>query len=331
MTEIIAEIGQAHDGSLGLLHSYIDSLAKLDIDTIKFQTHIAEAESSEHEKFRIKFSYQDKTRFDYWKRMQFSMEQWREIKEHCEDLGLNFLSTPFSNMAVDLLEEIKADRYKIGSGDVSNFLLIDRILQTKMPIIVSSGLCDYEELDKTIAHLCTNNSEVTLLQCTSSYPTDVSDIGLNLIPEFAKRYNIPVGLSDHSGKIFPSLAATIMGAEILEVHVVFDQMMFGPDSTSSIPISKMNDLVEGVRMIDKIKQNPVSKSIISNETKSVFTRSLAFNKDLNEGDKIKFSDLESKKPGNFGISPIDYKSVIGKKLKRRVKRWEFVNEDQFDE
>lgn len=330
MTEIIVEIGQAHDGSLGLLHSYIDALSRFNIDTIKFQTHIADAESSQYEKFRVKFSYEDDTRFDYWKRMEFTIDQWAEIKAHCEDLGINFLSTPFSNLAVNLLEEINIKRYKIGSGDVSNFLLIDRVLATKKPIIISSGLSDYHELDRTISYLCEKNKDVTLMQCTSNYPTEAGDIGLNLISEFMERYKIPIGLSDHSGKIFPSLAATAMNAKAIEVHAVFDQMMFGPDSSSSIPISKIGELVDGIRMINEIMENPISK-LANNETKKVFGRSLAFNKDLEIGHLVEFNDLESKKPGDYGIPPNDYKKIIGRKLNRNVKRWDFVKEEMLDE
>jgi N-acetylneuraminate synthase len=119
---IIAEIGQAHNGSLGMAHAYIDALAKTGIDAIKFQTHIAEAESSIHEPFRVKFSKQDATRFDYWKRMEFTLEQWKDLKAHCDDVGLEFMSSPFSNVAVDVLETVGVKRYKIGSGEVNNFL-----------------------------------------------------------------------------------------------------------------------------------------------------------------------------------------------------------------
>ena len=129
-TFIIAEIGQAHDGSLGLLHSYIDAVSKTGVDAIKFQTHIAEAESSEFEPFRVKFSYEDDTRLDYWKRMEFTLDQWKQIKEHCDEVGLEFMSSPFSNAAVDLLEEVGVKRYKIGSGEVNNFLLLEKIAKT---------------------------------------------------------------------------------------------------------------------------------------------------------------------------------------------------------
>ena len=120
--DLIAEIGQAHDGSLGIAHSYIDALANTGVSTIKFQMHIAEAESSIYEPFRVNFSYEDKTRYDYWKRMQFSIEQWSELKRHCEDKGLEFLVSPFSLAAVEILEKLDIKRYKIGSGEVNNNL-----------------------------------------------------------------------------------------------------------------------------------------------------------------------------------------------------------------
>ena len=123
---IIAEIAQAHDGSLGMAHAYVDAVAKTGCHAIKFQTHISEAESSIHEPFRVKFSKQDATRMDYWKRMEFTLDQWKEIKQHCDEVGLEFMSSPFSNAAVDLLEKVGVLRYKIGSGEVNNFVLLEK-------------------------------------------------------------------------------------------------------------------------------------------------------------------------------------------------------------
>ena len=137
---IIAEIAQAHDGSVGILHSYIEALATTGVDAVKFQTHIAEAESSEFETFRIPFSYVDKTRFDYWQRMELTCDQWIEVREHCHKAGMKFISSPFSCKAVDLLEEAGVDSYKIGSGEVNNHLLLEKIGLTGKPVILSSGM-----------------------------------------------------------------------------------------------------------------------------------------------------------------------------------------------
>ena len=155
----IAEIGQAHEGSLGILHSYIDALATTGVHAIKFQMHIAEAESSNYEPFRVKFSFEDATRYDYWKRMEFTLEQWKEIKQHCDAVGLDFICSPFSNLAVDWLEEIGVKYYKIGSGEVSNLLLIEKIAQTKKTLILSSGMSSFSELDTTVAFLQDKKAE----------------------------------------------------------------------------------------------------------------------------------------------------------------------------
>jgi len=198
---LIAEIAQAHDGSLGILHSYIDAVAKTGVQAIKFQMHIAEAESSIHEPFRIKFSKEDATRYDYWKRMEFSLDQWKEIKKHCDDAGLDFICSPFSNLAVDWLEEIGVHTYKIGSGEVNNLLLLEKIAQTGKPVIISSGMSSFAELDETVNFLKSKNTQFSILQCTTAYPTKPEQYGLNVIGELKKRYDVPIGFSDHSSKI----------------------------------------------------------------------------------------------------------------------------------
>lgn len=329
---IIAEIGQAHEGSLGILHSYIDALAETGVNAVKFQTHIAEAESSEHEPFRVKFSYEDKTRYDYWKRMEFTLEQWSEIKNHCDEVGLEFLSSPFSNMAVDWLEELGVKKYKIGSGEITNLLMLEKIAKTGKDIILSSGMSSFEELDQTVAFLMPFRNKLSILQCTTKYPTNAKDIGLNIISELRERYALPVGLSDHSGTIYPSLAAVALGAEILEFHVVFDKRMFGPDSRSSLTIDTTKELVEGIRFLETSLENKIDKTNNSQfkELKQIFEKSLALKRDIKAGDTIKFDDLEAKKPFGYGIPAKEYKRVLGKKVKKDIAKWEFLQEDDIN-
>ena len=156
--------------------------------------------------------------------------------------------------------------------------------------------------------------------------------GLNVIRELESRYNLSVGFSDHSGEIFACLAATALGAEILEFHVVFDKLMFGPDTSSSIPISKVQTLVEGANYIKRATQNPIKKNDVSNQNKikTIFEKSLAVNKNLSSGSKINFEDLEAKKPANKGISAKNYKSVIGRKLKKDIMKWQFLTENDLE-
>jgi N,N'-diacetyllegionaminate synthase len=326
---IIAEVGQAHDGSLGILHSYIDSLSVTGVDAIKFQTHIAEAESSMYEPFRVNFSRVDKSRYDYWKRMEFSLPQWKEIKAHCNQVGLDFISSPFSNQAVDLLEKVGVKFYKIGSGEVSNFLLLEKVARTKKPIILSSGLSSYVDIENAINFLKPFGNDISVLQCTTKYPTQAKDIGLNVISEMKNKFNIKVGLSDHSGEIFPSLAATSLGANILEFHAVFDKRMFGPDSTSSLEIDKIAELVKGVRFIESSLSNKIDKNDFNDKRslKQMFGKSLSVNKDLEQDSIIIFDDLEAKKPEGYGIPAMNYQKVIGKKLNKKLVCWSFLNED----
>jgi N-acetylneuraminate synthase len=334
-TFIIAEIGQAHDGSLGILHSYIDALKDTGIDAIKFQTHIADAESSIYEPFRVKFSYKDKSRFDYWKRMEFSLDEWKEIKSHCDDAGLEFMSSPFSNLAVDYLEEIGIKRYKIGSGEVTNFLMLEKIAKTNKPIVLSSGMSNFKELDNTVKFLNEfgyDENNLSILQCTTAYPTKPEEIGLNVIEDLKNRYKCKVGLSDHSGTIYPSIAATFLGAKILEFHVTFDKRMFGPDATSSLNIEEVKELVKGVRFIEKsltkIDKNDNSRF---KELKNIFEKSLCVNKDLKKGVILSFNDLDAKKPANKGIKASNYKDIIGKKLNKDLKQWSFLREEDIYE
>lgn len=324
---VIAEIGQAHDGSLGLLHSFIDAVAETGANAVKFQTHIAEAESSLHEPFRIKFSYVDNTRFDYWKRMSFSESQWFEIKSHCDEVGLEFISSPFSIAAVELLEKLGVKRYKIGSGEVNNKLMLDVIKQTGKEIILSSGMSSFDELDIAVDNIRCGGNKLSVLQCTSKYPTQPQDVGLNVLTELAERYRLDVGFSDHSGTVFPCLAAATLGAKILEAHIVFDKRMFGPDASSSLSVDEFKYLVDGVRFIESSLENPIDKHSCkgSENMKSIFEKSLAVNKALPVGHIIKISDLESKKPSGYGVPASQYELVIGKTLNRAMEQWEFLN------
>lgn len=328
---IIAEVAQAHDGSLGIAHSYIDALKDSGADAVKFQVHIAEAESSRFEEFRVRFSYEDATRYDYWKRMEFRPDQWKGLKAHCDEVGLEFMASPFSVAAVDLLEELGVRRYKIGSGEVSNFLLLERIAATGKPIIISSGMSALEELDEVISFLKPFKNEVSLLQCTTAYPTTPEQWGLNVLEVLRGRFGLRVGFSDHSGDIFACLAAAALGASVLEFHVVFDKLMFGPDSKASLTLEQTRQLVKGVRSIERALDTPVSKmeDPSFNGLKTMFGKSLCVNKPLRAGQAIGLRDLESKKPMGYGIPAKDYSMAVGRVLKRDLEAYEFLNFEDF--
>ena len=325
---IIAEVGQAHDGSLGILHSYIDTVSKTGANAIKFQMHYADAESSNLEQFRINFSYEDKTRYDYWKRMELTFEQWVNIKEHCEKVNLDFIASPFSLKAVDVLEKIGVKYYKIASGEIENYLMLEKISKIGKPLFISTGMSNYNEIKNTLNVLDKYGASMDrlLFQCTTSYPTSPENLGLNVIKELKKQFNYDVGLSDHSGQIYPSIASVCFDVKAIEAHIVYDKSMFGPDSKSSLTPDEFKSMVNGVRYIEKSLQNPVEKNNLNfDEMKIMFGKSLSLNKNKDKGEKLLFTDLESKKPLSGGIPAKDFELFLGKKLKRQLSKGDFVS------
>jgi len=331
---ITAEVAQAHDGSLGILHSYIDAVASTGADAIKFQMHIADAESSLAEPFRVAFSYEDKTRYDYWKRMEFSAEQWIAIKQHCEEVGLEFLVSPFSVAAVRLLEQLGVNRYKIASGEVRNYLMLEHIARSGKDIWISTGMSNYEEIGELLSFLDGRGASDNrvLFQCTTAYPTPAEQLGLNVLTELADRFKLPVGLSDHSGSIVPSLAAATLGARYLECHVVYDKSMFGPDAKASLTVQEFSGMVSAVRFVERAMSNPVDKDNTQgfDELRKMFGKSLATSVPLEVGDTLTLDMLESKKPADMGIPAESFRDVIGKRVKRELAVNEFINWGDLD-
>jgi len=328
---VVAEVAQAHDGSLGFAHAHIDAAADAGAGAVKFQTHIAAAESTRDEPFRVPFSRQDATRFDYWRRMEFSEEQWAGLAAHARDRGLVFLSSPFSLEAVDLLERVGMPAWKVGSGEVGNRPLLDRMASTGLPIILSSGMSTFAELDEAVAFVGAR-SDVIVLQCTSAYPVEPARIGLNVLELLRARYDAPVGLSDHSGSIYPSLAAVTLGAAMVEVHLTLARGMFGPDSSASVTPSELAQLVEGSRLISSALASPVDKSQLGDgmeELRSIFGRSIAPSRPLEAGATLAEDDLALKKPGT-GIPAERLPSLVGRRLRRAVHPDELLREDDLE-
>ena len=333
MSFLIAEIAQSHDGSLGIAHSYIDALRDSGIDAIKFQMHIAEAESSKYEPFRTKFSYEDKSRYEYWKRMEFTYDQWKGIKQHCDDINVEFIASPFSIKASNWLKKLQVKKVKIGSGEINNKLLVDHISSYVDEIIFSSGLCSEEELHDVISSSIKKFKNVSLLQCTSEYPCNPEKWGLSYISYFKEKFKyIKVGYSDHSGSITSSIAAAALEAEIIEFHVTFDKKMFGPDSSSSLTIKEVKKLCNAVNQIKRSRNSNFKKFSSTNvsEIKNIFSKSLTINDNLKKNHIIILENLETAKPGMMGVSPKDYESVLGKKLKRNMRKGEFLNYDDIE-
>jgi N-acetylneuraminate synthase len=317
---IVAEVAQAHDGSLGMAHAFIDAIASAGADAVKFQTHIAAAESTLGEPWRVEFSAQDKTRYDYWKRMEFTEQQWRGLKEHAEKRGLRFLSSPFSVEALELLTRVGVAGWKVASGEVTNTAMLERMAATGLPTLLSTGMSSLSEIDVAVERMKAHGLPLAVLQCTTMYPCPPEKVGLNLIPFFRERYGCAVGLSDHSGTIYPGLAAVALGIQVLEVHVTLSREMFGPDVPASITTSELRQLVEGVRFIEKMRASPVNKELMAQEMvelRRTFTKSVVIRRDLPVGTVLQEEHLTVKKPGT-GIPAERLPEVIGRRLKRPV-------------
>lgn len=317
---LIAEIAQAHDGSLGFAHAYIDAVANAGADAVKFQTHIASAESTSGEPWRVQFSRQDATRYDYWKRMEFTEEQWRGLKDHAEKRGLKFLSSPFSAEAAELLTRVGVAAWKVASGEVNNVPMFERMAATGLPIFLSTGMSPLDEIDAAVQRVQALRLPLTVLQCTSAYPCPPEKVGLNLIPFFRERYACGAGLSDHSGTIYPGLAAATLGIDVLEVHVVLSRELFSPDLAASITTSELRQLVEGIRFIETMRSNPVDKNAMASEMaplRALFTKSVVTSMDLPAGTILRQEHLTLKKPGT-GIPGGELPKVIGRRLARAV-------------
>ncbi len=319
-TFVIAEVGQAHDGSLGTAHAYIDALAEIGVDAVKFQTHIASAESTLDEKFRVNFSKQDNTRYDYWKRMEFTHKQWQELYNHATDVGLIFLSSVFSIEAIELMQDIGVTLWKLGSGEIQDRYLLDRIMQTHKPVLISTGMSNWSEIDDLVNYLNKANYKYALFQCTSEYPTSTKSVGLNIIDELNKKYTCAVGFSDHSGQIYAPIVSMTKGVRFLEMHITFDKRMFGPDTSSSLTFDDMELVVKARDEIFSMLSNPVDKDIYAFQlakTKNLFSKSIALKKNLKKGEVLHEDSITAKKPGG-GIPYADRSLIIGKKLKSSV-------------
>jgi len=323
---IIAEVAQNHDGSLGLAHAFVDAVADAGADAVKFQTHIAGAESTPAEPWRVPPGSQDANRFEYWKRMEFSPEQWQGLKDHADQRGLVFLSSPFSLDAVDLLRRIGVTAWKIASGEVTNQLMLERMAETNLPLILSTGMSRIEELDRVVEWARPWAPAVAILQCTSLYPCPPEKVGVNMIPFFRRRYGTYAGLSDHSGTIFPGLASVALGADVLEVHVTLSREMFGPDVSSSITMTELSQLVAGVRFIERMLEAPVDKDHIASELSSIrqiFSKSIVARENLSAGTVLDERSLCVKKPGG-GLAPDQLPEVLGRVLVKDLKADEML-------
>lgn len=333
-TLIIAEVGLSHGGSLKIAKKLVKQVSEAGADYIKFQTHIAKAESTLNEEFRKGHKFNFKSRFDYWKHHEFSAKQWISLSNYCVKNKIGFMSSPFSVQSIDILKKTNQKFWKIGSGEFYSYELIKKIIKLKKPLIISTGLSNYDEIKKMVKFLRKNNCLFYLLQCTTKYPADLKEVGLNVVKEMKKKFKCSIGLSDHSGTIFPALyGISNDDIEIIEVHVSNNKKnKNNPDNTSSITIDDLKLLCKYNKSLKIMKDNQVNKNLMAEKlmaTKKLFTKSISPSRNLKKGTRININDICLKKPGT-GIELKHISKIIGKILKRNVEEKKLLKWSDFE-
>jgi N-acetylneuraminate synthase len=307
---IIAEIGSVHDGSLGNACELVKLAAACGADVAKFQTHIAEAETLINAPAPSYF--QGEPRWEYFRRTAFTADQWLQIKSTCEEVGIQFLSSPFSEAAVDLLEKVGVASYKIPSGEVTNLPLLEKVASTGKPIYLSSGMSDWKELDAAVEILL-YGGPLCVMQCTSAYPCPPERAGINIISEMSRRYGLPVGFSDHVDGFAAAFAAAAMGASVIEKHLTFSRRMYGSDAANAMEPDDFTKYCQGLRDVWRMADNPVDKDDLNEvrEMKRIFEKSIVTSRQLKAGTLLCKDDITYKKPGD-GISAARFRDIVGR-------------------
>lgn len=326
---IIAEIGMNHDGSMGQARCFIDAAAEAGADAVKFQTHIAEAETLRNAPPPPYFS--EEPRFEYFKRTAFDKSQLTGLKDYTEARGLIFICSPFSIPAVDLLESVNVTSYKIPSGEITNLPFLKYLAKKGKPIIISSGMSSLPELDEAISLIRQFNDDIILMQCTSEYPCLYENVGLNLIQELKQRFDLPIGLSDHTLTIYTAIAAVTLGACVIEKHFTLSQRMYGPDAKFSLTPEEFKQMVEGIRAVETALSHPVDKGDIKKleHIKRIFQKSIVSTADIPRGVEIREDMISIKKPGD-GLHPRYFQEIIGKKATRDITRDSLIRREDID-
>lgn len=317
MNKIIAEIGSVHDGKLSLAYKLIKKAASCGADIIKFQMHISEHETLKDAPSPKYFNQED--RYSYFKRTSFKFKEWMKIKKFCEKNNTEFLCSPFSIEAINLLEKMNVKYYKVPSGELTNLPLLERLNKTNKTIFLSTGMSNFKEISNAVKVFKKKN--IFLLQCSSIYPCPNNYVGLNILTEFKKKYNCKLGFSDHTLGVAASYAAASIGAVVIEKHFTISKKMYGSDAKHSMEPNEFKNFCKTIKEIWNIKKFNVNKNDLQKyrEMKLIFEKSIYAKNDLKKDQIIKFSDLAFKKPSKY-LRADKYKIILGKKLKSDIKK-----------
>jgi len=321
---IIAELSANHNQSKDVAIKTIQAAKEAGADAIKLQTYTPDTLTLDchNEYFQIDHGtlWDGKTLYDLYQEAYTPWEWHKDLFEEAERIGLICFSSPFDNTAVDLLEDLNAPAYKIASFEIQDIPLIEYVASKGKPIILSTGIATLDDIDLAIS-TCrkVGNNDIIVLKCTSSYPAPISLANLKTLKDIRDRFNVLIGLSDHTiGNIVPSVA-TALGARVIEKHFILDKVIGGPDAGFSLNPKEFKSMVEEVRTVEKAL-GEVSYEISEKVEKNrKFARSLFVVKDVKKGDKFTSENVRSIRPG-YGLHPKYYAEVIGSIAQMQIAR-----------
>lgn len=326
---IIAEAGVNHNGSVELAKKLIDAAVDAGVDCVKFQTFKAESMSSKKAKqaeYQKKNIGKEESQLDMLKKLELSYDDFRGLQEYCSEKNIDFLSTPFENESIDFLDGLGMKFWKIPSGEVTNLPYLEKIARTGKPVVLSTGMCTIDEISECIDLLRKNGAgDLSVLHCTTQYPTPFEDVNLNVMKTLSERFKVPVGYSDHTKGIEVPVAAVAMGAKIIEKHFTLDRNMEGPDHKASLEPDELKAMVSAIRNIEKAlgsAEKKPAKSEIANI--AVARKSIVAKKAIKKGEVFTQDNITAKRPGS-GISPMKWYEVIGNRAVKDFEEDELIS------
>ena len=319
-TIIIAEAGVNHNGSVKLAKQMIEEAAKAGADYIKFQTFKPEKLVS---KYAQKADYQKKmtgsqeSQLQMLEKLALSYDDFVELKKYCEQIGIGFLSTPFDEDSIRFLDSLDMDFWKIPSGEITNYPYLVQVAQTGRDIVLSTGMCEMDEIADAMKVLEENGAgNISLLHCNTEYPTPYEDVNLLAMNQMREVFNKQVGYSDHTVGIEVPIAAVALGAEIIEKHFTLDKNMEGPDHKASLEPLELSQMICSIRHIEKSLGDGNKKRTASEQQNVVAVRkSIVAKCEIHKGELFTEKNLTVKRPSN-GISPMKWNEIIGTRAKR---------------
>lgn len=320
---IIAEAGVNHNGDIELAKKMVDVAAESGADYVKFQTASLDgivSKSAKMSQYQIKNIGVETSQKEMLSKLLLPFEAFEELYKYCITKNIAFLSTPFDIESIDFLNDLGVPFWKIPSGEVTNYPYLKHIGQTKKPVVMSCGMSTLEEIEAAIRVLRENGTtDISILHCNTDYPTNMSDVNLRAMNWLQERLGVQVGYSDHTLGTEVAIAAVAMGAHIIEKHFTLDRSMEGPDHVCSLEPSELKQMVQAIRNIEQAlgeKEKKVTDSEKHNI--EVARKSIVCVRNIKRGEMITEDMLTTKRPGN-GISPMEWKSVIGKHANRDYK------------